>query len=1115
MTRAQLGLVLQQLSKLFGGRPGDNHSDGRLLERFRQQRDEAAFTALVQRHGPLVLGVCRRVLRHEQDAEDAFQATFLVLARKPGSIRKTESLGAWLYEVAHRIALKARAGAARRRAYERQAADMPRAEHGHEELSRELRAQLDEELHRLPERYRRLLVLCDLQGQTHQEAAQELGLPAGSLSRHLGRARELLRERLVQRGITLSAALLTGLLAEEAAGPVSAALVAPTVRAALAFAAGGPAARTVPATVDTLAEGALRAMFLTRLKIVLLLVLMTGLALTAAGLALYGAPAPQPRESTPQAEIPVEPDRLDAFGDPLPRGALARLGTVRFRLGGWGHAVLFTPDGRRLISTGGGGGPRLWEVTTGRPLGQLIVPGGGQAGPVALSPDGHTLATGDGSGSIHLIDLRTGKATRHIRAHLEAVAALAFSPDGKLLASGGHFDVPRRQGQDNPICLWDVSTGKRVRLLSGHRDAVLGLAFSPDGKTLASGAERYDATFRLWDVATGKGRFTLKGHGGELWSVAFSPDGKTVASGSMDKTVRLWDPASGKEKRRLTGHRADVMAVAFSPDGKLLASGSFDRTLRLWDPVTGKQLRRIESDPTGNAITLASSSGFRINRGFPAVAFSPDGKTLAAAGRDHTLRLFDVASGSEVRPIPGQFDAVDTVAFSPDGKRVWTLAGDFNLREWDTSTGKDVRALGTSAGLPVCAAFSADGRLAATGGEKDKSTHVWDLATGKEVQRLVTPDVLGALAFSPDGRTLATANRWQRAEVRLWDVGTGKLLHQLPAPAEEGNTVVSLTFTPDGRTLAGATYAGIVVFWDAASGSGCLPPLKGGHHWNRAAFSPDGRTLGLGNLNGTICLYETATGKERLHIDGWPFCFSPDGRLLASGRDGGAASVWDLATGDEAGRFSGHHGDGAALAFSPDGTRLVSGSQDTTALVWEMSTLPRQGGHRPASTPRELERAWEALAGTDPAAAYRAIGTLAEARGQAVPLLSGKLRSVPPAEPRRVARLLADLDSDQFEVRERAGKELEQLGDAAEVGLRQALAGEVSVGVRRRVEELLDRLQGWPAERLRTVRALEALERIGTPEARAVVAKLARESAGTRTGTAADDSLWRLERRAH
>jgi RNA polymerase sigma factor (sigma-70 family) len=1111
MAGGQGALILQRLRRLLGGRSGDDLGDGPLLERFRRQRDEAAFTALVRRHGPLVLGVCRRVLRQEQDAEDCFQATFLVLARKAGSIRRAEALGPWLYEVAYRIALKARARAARQRTHERQAADMPRTDLGREELRRELRGVLDEELHHLPERYRRLLLLCDLQGESHQEAARRLGLPPGSLSRHLGRARELLRERLLQRGITLSVALLSAVLFEEGTAPVSAGLVDPTVRAALGFAAGRTAAGSVPAAVTTLAEGALHAMALTRWKVVLSAVVVVGVLATAAGVVARHAAGPRPAEPAardlpiPPAANAFESDKRDLQGDSLPRGALARLGTVRFRLSGWGQAVTFTPDGRQLVAADGGMGAGVWDVATGRPLRSLSRNDLHKANCVVLSPDGRTAAVGAGNGTVHLFDFLTGMSVRRLSGQREPVTALAFSPDGKLLASGGEFDYPRRRGENNPIVLWDVATGQERRRLAGHLDTVCCVVFSPDGKTLASGGGRYDATLRLWDVATGNEVFRRTGHGGEVEAVAFSPDGGTIATGGLDKTVRLWDPATGQQKGHLTGHRSDVMAVAFSPDGKSLASGGFDRTLRLWDPAAGKQVWAVEGDQTGTN----SSTSRRLTGGFAALAFAPDGKTLAAACRDHTLRLYDAADGREVRPDGDQFCAVDTAAFGRDRDHVWTMGGDRKLRLWE-ATGKEVRAVETTAGEPGCVAFSADGRLGATGGEKDHTARVWDLETGKELQRLVTPDVIAAVAFSPDGRTLATANRWQRAEVRLWDVGTGQPRHRLPAPAEQGNWVLALAFTPDGRTLVGASNDGIIVFWDPDTGVETGPRLKHFQTCQRMVLSPDGRTLAVGTMNGLVTLYETATGKERLRCRAWPFTFAPDGRLLAGG-EGALVSLWDTATGEQAGRFHGHRGDVTALAFAADGTRLVSGSADTTALVWEV-----KGPSRPAAepAPADLERHWLELAGGDAAAASRAIGSLAAAPDQAVPFLDGKLQPVRPAESKATARLLTDLDAEEFAARDRAAKELERLGEAAEPALRQALSGDVGPEVRRRLEWLLQRLDAWPPERLRTVRALEALERIGTPEGRTVVARLARESAGTRTGAAAADVLRRLETRS-
>jgi WD40 repeat protein len=985
-----------------------------------------------------------------------------------------------------------------------------------EELTaREALCVIEEEVQRLPESYRLPVVLCCLQGASQEEAARQLGCSPGSVKGRLERGRQRLHRRLAARGLGLGAALALVELSRGTAPAFMGALAETTARAALEYAARGPAgAGSLSAEVVALARAGLQPLSLAKAKLGLLLLAAVA-AISGLVVAVPRGPVAERAQAAPDAQPPGSPGdearaRTDRYGDALPQGTVARLGTVRFRLGGWGEGVLFTLDGQRLVSRDGGGGLRLWEVSTGRPLGQLSLPGDQRAGPTALSADGKLLAVGGNDGAVYLLDLRTGKAVRRLVGPAEQASALAFSPDGKLLASGRDFDYPRKHGQDNPIQLWDVATGRELRRLVGHKDTVLSLAFSPDGKTLASGAERYDGTLRLWDVATGKERLSLKGHG-EVRSVAFSPDGKEIATSGMDRTIRLWDPAIGRELRRLIGHQADVMAVAFSPDGRLLASGGFDRTLRLWDPGAGKQLRRIELDEAGNARTRTSASRFRINRGFAAVAFSPDSKTLAAAGRDHTLRLFDAATGDEVRPVPGQFDAVDAVAFSPDGGRVWTMAGDRNLRAWETATGKEARALESSAGLPLCVAFSANGKLAATGGEQDRAAHVWDLATGRELRRVVTTDVIGALALAPDGRTLATANRWSQPEVSVWDLETRRLRRRLPAPAEGGNnTVVALAFTPDGRTLAGPTHDGVVHFWDPAGGSESLPQLKLPQHCDLAAFSPDGRTLAVGNMNGAICLYEMATGKERLRCQGFPFCFSPDGRLLASGR-GAAVAVWDLASGEVIGRLRGHRGDVAALAFSADGTRLVSGSQDTTALVWDLSVLRRPA--RPALTRERLAGLWRELAGADARAAYRAVGALAAAPEQAVPFLAGVVRPVPPADPKQVARLVADLDSEEFAVRERASADLGRLGEAAEPALREALTGEASLEVRRRVGEVLDRLRRWSPERLQTERTLEALERVGMPEARRVVAKLARESSGTWTGTAAREALRRLERR--
>jgi RNA polymerase sigma factor (sigma-70 family) len=299
--------LLQYLRKLTGAPGVRELTDCQLLKRFAAERDEAAFDALVQRHGPMVWGVCRRILHQESDADDAFQATFLVLARKAGSLRWPESVGGWLHRVAHRVALKARVQAARRSERERSAASARAADAMAEITGRELQQVLDEELLRLPARYRAPLVLCYLEGKTRDEAAEELGWTVGSVKGRLERGRQLLEMRLARRGLAFSTALLATALASSSAAAAPATLQA----AAVQLAAG---AGTAPPTVLALAEGAMQALFLARLKIVLAAALLIGIVSGGAGVGIYRAAAA--RQTTPGSDMDmsliaaVEPDAL-------------------------------------------------------------------------------------------------------------------------------------------------------------------------------------------------------------------------------------------------------------------------------------------------------------------------------------------------------------------------------------------------------------------------------------------------------------------------------------------------------------------------------------------------------------------------------------------------------------------------------------------------------------------------------------------------------------------------------------------------------------------------------------------------------------------------------------
>jgi WD40 repeat protein len=284
---------------------------------------------------------------------------------------------------------------------------------------------------------------------------------------------------------------------------------------------------------------------------------------------------------------------------------------------------------------------------------------------VAFSPDGRLLASGSRDKTIKLWDVATGREVRTLLSpsHTDVVRSVAFSPDGRLLASGSW---------DRTIKLWDVATGREVRTLSGHTNGVESVAFSPDGRLLASGSWQ---EIKLWDVATGREVRTLlsPSHTDSVrsWveSVAFSPDGRLLASGSGDRTIKLWDVASGREVRTLSGHTDYVRSVAFSPDGRLLASGSDDRTIKLWDVATGREVR-----------TLSGHTGWVLS-----VAFSPDGRLLASGSTDDTIKLWDVATGSLVRTLSGHTDSVISVAFSPDGRLLASGSSDTTIKLWDIS----------------------------------------------------------------------------------------------------------------------------------------------------------------------------------------------------------------------------------------------------------------------------------------------------------------------------------------------------------------------------------------------------------------------------------------------
>lgn len=787
--------------------------------------------------------------------------------------------------------------------------------------------------------------------------------------------------------------------------------------------------------------------------------------------------------------------KLDSYGDPLPRGAVARLGTTRLRQGHSVSALAFSPDGKMLAAISPYGPARLWDTSTGREL-RSLPESAGEDTVVAFSRDGLLLATGstgNATAAVRVWEIASGQKLRTIE--FANPGSLAFLPDGRTLAAAGTKSGDLRS--------WDATSGAEVPrlnpLVEFKKKSYDSVAFSADAELLASGASRGEG-IRVWDLASGKDVAHLPDERSEL--VALSGDGRVVAFvKDYGRAIACWDWSSAKPPRVFReAHFGAILCLSFSTDGTTLASGGRDDIVRLWDVSAGKERFALR----GHAARVQ------------ALAFSTDGKTLASGDMSGVIRLWDARTGKPKLADDGHNAGVTSVAVSPDGRRVFSGSRHSPPGIWQAATGRRTATLNTGAFFAPHIAVSPDGELLAAACHR--YIQLWNVSTGERVWKSDEGESIESVAYASDGHAIAAG--LSRSSIVLREPAKGKDLFRLPL-----GDVRSLAFSPSGKRLAALPAKGDAVHtWDLslANQYHLLSRNDDGRKVFRVCFSATGAFLaGAGGPQSTVFLWELATGQEILEVPGRnaadiaSLAISSHGGLLALGGKDGVIHLCALPSGKCLARLEGHRSDVEALAFFPDGRRLVSGSADTTLLVWDVTSFLPPKPKGPELSSERLESLWKDLGSRSVSQAYSAYWILVHDPEASIGFLKESLRRAPqPPDAAMIERWIADLDSSKYVVRDKAYNALAELGGLAVPALRDALAGKPSLEMRLRIERLLARDRGaLPTYMLRPLRALGVLESIGTPDARQVLATVAREAPAGRLKDEAEAALKRVTAR--